>query len=156
MPRLETLDEATRQALVNGTYWEEPGVPWAEPPTDLATARLALVTTAGLHGRTDTNFVSGEASFRVIRGDVSAADLIQTQASANFDRAAIQQDLNISFPIDRFREMVAAGRLGMLSDKHYSLNGALTKWDKLVEETAPALARELVKDGVNVVFITPT
>ncbi len=156
MPRLETLGEEARQGILNLNCVEEPGVPWTEPPADLTKARVALVTTAGLHLRSDPNFVAGEATFRVIPGDATAADLIQTQTSANFDRAAIQQDLNVTFPLDRFREMVAAGRIGSLATNHYSLMGALTRWERLIDETAPALARRLLDDGVQVVFITPT
>lgn len=155
MPRLETLTEEARQAILGLNCLEEPGVPWTLPPP-LSSARLALVTTAGLHLRSDSNFVSGEASFRAIPNDVSASELIQTQASANFDRAAIQQDLNVVFPLDRFKELLRNGQIGSLARTHYSLNGALTKWDKLVNETAPDLARRLRSDGVQIVFLTPT
>lgn len=156
MPRLETLSEEARKAVLGLNCFEEPGVPWTEPPADLSQARVALVTTAGLHLRDDQNFSSGEATFRVIPSTVNAADLIQTQASANFERTAIQQDLNVVFPLDRFREMLAAGRIGSLATNFYSLNGALTKWDWLVDETAPALAQRLLTDKVQVVFMTPT
>jgi D-proline reductase (dithiol) PrdB len=156
MPRLEVLSEDARQAILKFNFYEAPGVPWTIPPANLSEARLALVTTAGLHLRGDTNFTTGEATFRVIPGDVNTADLVQTQSSANFDRAAAQQDLNVVFPLERFREMVAAGRIGSLATNHYSLNGALTKWDRLLNETAPALAQRLLEDGVQVVFLTPT
>ncbi len=156
MPRLEVLSAEARQAQLELNCYEKPGVPWTQPPADLSLARLALVTTAGLHLRSDPNFVSGEATFRAIPGQVKAGDLVQSHASANFDRAAIQQDLNVTFPIDRFRELVAEGRLGSLADHHYSLMGALRKWDLLIDETLPALAEKLLAERVQLVFITPT
>ncbi len=157
MPRLEAIQiEDGRQSLLDLNCLEEPGVPWTEPPSDLSKARLALVTTAGLHLRDAPAFTWGEATFREIPGDVKAADLIQSQHSANFDRAAIQQDLNVTFPVDRFREMAASGKLGSLATNHFSLMGALRKWDVLVNVTAPALAARLLDDGVNLVFLTPT
>jgi D-proline reductase (dithiol) PrdB len=156
MPRLSIFDENIQRFLLAQQCLEEPGVPWTQPPADLSKARLALITTAGLHLRGDSGFVTEDATFRVIPGDVEAADLVQTQTSANFDRSAIQQDLNVTFPIDRFRELIAAGQLGSLATNHYSLMGALRNWDRLVAETLPALARRLLDDGVQVVFITPT
>ncbi len=156
MPRLAVFDEPIRNFLLAQQCLEEPGVPWRQPPADLAKARLALITTAGLHLYGDSGFVTEDATFRVIPGNVMAAELVQTQTSANFDRSAIQQDLNVTFPIDRLRELAAAGQIGSLATNHYSLNGALRSWDRLVSETAPALARRLLDDGVQVVFLTPT
>ena len=86
------------------------GGPFTPLTRPLAACRLAIVTTAGLHRRGDQPFGPSEQTYRVIPADTPPADIVQSQTSLGFDRTAIMRDLNISFPVDRLREMVAHGR----------------------------------------------
>ncbi len=73
--------------------------PWVNGPP-LAERRVALVTTAGLHRRGDAPFAMFDTSYRVIPGDVAAADLSMSNSSVHFDRSGFREDANLVFPID--------------------------------------------------------
>jgi D-proline reductase (dithiol) PrdB len=66
------------------------------------------------------------------------------------------RDINISFPVDRLRELVTQGAVGSLSENFYSFMGANRNPKRIVEETGPEVARLLVAEGVDAVFLTPT
>ncbi len=66
------------------------------------------------------------------------------------------RDLNISFPIDRLRELVERGEVGSLAPHCYSFMGALRDTVRLQSETGPEVGRRLREEGAEVAFITPT
>jgi len=92
----------------------------------------------------------------VIGSDTPAADIVQSHTSLGFDRVPIMRDLNISFPIDRVRELVARGELGGLAPNNYSFMGAQRDVGRIEGETGPEAARRLRAEGVDVAFLTPT
>jgi hypothetical protein len=53
MPRLETLSEVVRQVLLPFPCLEHDATPWTPLRQGLSHSKLALVTTAGLHVRSD-------------------------------------------------------------------------------------------------------
>lgn len=128
--------------------------PWVNG-APLPKRRVALVTTAGLHLRSDSAFtVETRNDYRVIPGDVDAADLLMTQFSVNFDRSGFQRDVNVVFPIDRLKALAREGAIGSVADFHYSFMGAGSAVTKY-EGKARALAGLLKKDGVDAVLLTP-
>ena len=66
MPRLEDLTDAARQGHLNLPAFEHDDSPFAPLRKPLSEAKVALVTTAGLHLRGDRPFDSGDQSYRVI------------------------------------------------------------------------------------------
>jgi D-proline reductase (dithiol) PrdB len=156
MPRLDRLPEASRKGLLALPVQENADAPFVRPPKPLATCRLALVTTAGLHRRGDPNFGPGDQGYRVIPSDTPAADILQSHTSLGFDRTAILRDLDVTFPIHRGRELVARGALGGLAPNAYSFMGALREVARLEGESGPEVARRLREDGADVVLLTPT
>jgi D-proline reductase (dithiol) PrdB len=123
----------------------------------LGASRVALVTTAGIHLRTDRPFTGGDQSFRVIPADTPPADIVQSHASIGFDRTAFQRDINVVFPVDRMREFVDRGEIGSLGPTYYSFMGAQRPpYDTLLRKTGPEVARRLRAEGVDVVFLTGT
>ncbi len=85
--------------------------PWITPKP-LKDCTVAIISTAGLHRRTDVPFKVGAVDYRLIPGDADFGDLVVSHISTNFDRSAYQQDPNIWFPLDRLREMAADGESG--------------------------------------------
>src|SRR6266508_1428086 len=134
MPRPDRMSESSRKTLQTFPCVMNEGAPFVSPQP-LAACRLALVTTAGLHRRGDRPFAPGEQDYRVIPADTAAADLLQSHTSIGFDRSPLMRDVNISFPIDRVRELVAGGELGGLAPNHYSFMGALRDVARLAQET---------------------
>ncbi len=156
MPRLEDLTDTARQGHLNFPAREHDDSPFAPLRKPLSEAKLALVTTAGLHLRGDTPFSSGDQTFRVIPSSAPASDIIQSHTSIGFDRTAFMRDINVTFPIDRLRELVEAATVGALSESFYSFLGANRDPKTMIEETGPEVARELLGEGVDAVLLTPT
>ncbi|HTO11952.1 MAG TPA: glycine/sarcosine/betaine reductase selenoprotein B family protein [Candidatus Binatia bacterium] len=156
MPRLDRLPEASRKGLLALPMRANDTAPFVRPARPLAACRLALVTTAGLHRRGDTLFNPGDQTFRVIPSDTPAAEIVQSHTSIGFDRTAILRDLEVTFPIERARELVARGTLGGLARNAYSFMGALRDVATLEGESGPEVARRLREDGADVALLTPT
>ena len=135
-------------------------VPWTPLARDLSDSTVAIVTTAGLHLRDDKPFdrdhPGGESTYRVIPSDSDPANIVQSHFSIGFDRTAIYRDINITFPIDRVRELVEQGKIGSLAPNHYSFMGALRDCTIIAEQTGPEVAQRLKDEDVNLVFLTPT
>jgi D-proline reductase (dithiol) PrdB len=154
MPRLDRLSEAQRQSLLATACLEQDSAPWTPLAKPLADARLALVTTAGLHVRGAAPFTGGHQGYRAIPADTPLANIMLSHTSIGFDRSDVQRDLNVAFPLDRVRELVAAGELGSLASAHYAFLGAQRSYDGILQESGPAVARALREDGVDVVLLT--
>ena len=156
MPRIQDLSEVQRQTVLNFACFEHDDAPFVPLRKPLRSVKLALVTTAGLHLRGDQPFGSGDQSYRVIPSDTHAKDILQSHTSIGFDRTPFYRDINISFPVDRLRELVERGVLGACSKNYYSFTGAQTAPSQIAEQTGPAVGRLLLEEGVDAVFLTPT
>jgi D-proline reductase (dithiol) PrdB len=130
--------------------------PLYKPPGECT---VALVTTAGLSlpGQPpfDTSIRIGDTSFREIAGDVSPQLLEMNHRSWAFDQTGVLRDRNLAFPLDRLREMQARGEIGAVAQHHYSFMGSIAGPRKLINETAPEVARRLADEHVDVVLLTP-
>jgi D-proline reductase (dithiol) PrdB len=140
-------------------FVEPPDIPWAPLRKPLPDCALALVTTAGVHLRTDTPFDmsdrDGDPSFRIVPADAAPAALTITHKY--YDHSAADRDLNVVLPLERARELVAARRIGALAPRIYSFMGHVDgpHVPTLVERTAPDVADRLLRDGADAVFLTP-
>ena len=70
-----------------------------------------------------------------------------------YDIRAAQKDINVIFPLTRFRELAQEGVIGALAQRNYSYHG-LTNIPRLMQESAPQWAQMLEDDGVDAVFLT--
>jgi D-proline reductase (dithiol) PrdB len=156
MPRLDRLPQANRTTLLTFPAQVNERAPFVTLGKPLEACRLAIVTTAGLHRRGDRPFDPGDQTYRVIPSDTGTSDIVQSHTSIGFDRTPIMRDLNISFPIDRVRELVTRGELGGLAPVCYSFMGALRDAARIEGETGPAVGRRLHDEGADVALITPT
>jgi D-proline reductase (dithiol) PrdB len=73
----------------------------------------------------------------------------------SFDHEGMVRDPNLAFPIDRVRELAAAGRIGEVNHRHLSFMGSITAPGRLVRDHAPEAARLLREDGVDVALLVP-
>jgi D-proline reductase (dithiol) PrdB len=119
----------------------------------LAGRRVAIISTAGLHRRGDRPFQPGDGSYRVIPAETAGNELVMSHISVNFDRTGFQKDLNVAFPIDRLRELVAAGAVGSMAAVHYSFMGAFPP--AAAEPHAGHLSGLLKADKVDAVLLVP-
>jgi D-proline reductase (dithiol) PrdB len=123
----------------------------------VASAKLALVTTAGVHLREQEPFdlaaPEGDWSVRPIPSDVDPSRL--TVSHAHYDTTAAETDVDCVFPITTVRQLVAAGVVGSLADTFYGLMGFIPDGRPLLQETAPQIVGALQAEGVDVVLLTP-
>lgn len=133
-----------------------PGCYLAKPLSD---AVIAVLTTAAFHlpsqAPFDESVRGGDASYREIPDDSSLASLSIAHKSDSFDHSGIEADHNLALPLDRLREMEAAGEIGGVARTHYSFMGSVTAPARLIQETAPAVAGLLKQQGVDAVLLTP-
>lgn len=155
MVRLTDLHAAEAQHMRLRASEMQPveAAPWVTPK-NLSDATIAIVSTAGLHRRTDEPFKLGAVDYRLLPGDVNFADVVVSHISTNFDRSAFQQDPNIWFPLDRLREMSAAGEIGGVSNWHYSFMGAQPNHQAL-RAAGEEVGRLLAADEVDVALLIP-
>jgi D-proline reductase (dithiol) PrdB len=156
MPRIEDLNEIQRQAVQSFPCFEYDSSPFAAVDKPLSQIKLALVTTAGLHVRADRTFTAGDQTYRVIPSSTVANDIIQSHNSIGFDRIAIYRDLNVTFPMDRLRELVTLGIIGSITTNYYSFMGAQTNPKEILTKTGPEVARLLLTEGADAAILTPT
>ncbi len=156
MPRLDRLPEGSRKNLLALPVQTNDATPFVALGKPLTACRLAIVTTAGLHRRGDRPFGPGDQTFREIPADTPAVDIVQSHTSLGFDRVPILRDINISFPIDRLRELVQRGALGGLAPSSYSFMGAQRDVVRIQSETGPEVGRRLRAAGVDAALVTPT
>ena len=130
-------------------------LPFVRPEKPLSECRLALVTTGGVHlpdqDRFDIDDPSGDCSYREI--PTGARELTWTHAYYRPDEGS---DLDAVFPLWTVRDLAAEGVIGGLNGCHFSFMGAIYDPTRLVEETAPEVARKLVLDDVDAVLLTPS
>lgn len=156
MPRLEDLSEIERAAALNFPFMEHddsPNHPLSKP---LSECKIALVTTAGLHVRGDRPFFHGDQTYRIIPEKTHPKDILQSHVSIGFDRVPVYKDINVSYPIDRLRELAATGKVASLSSIYISFMGAQRNPRHIIEEAAPEVSTLLKNEGVDLVLITPT
>jgi len=134
-------------------------IPWTRPARQLCEAKLALVTTAGIHHPDQPPFdmrdQQGDPSFRVLDSETLFDDFLITHDY--YDHRDARKDPNIILPLDRLRELGNEGLLGELAKTHYGFMGHIDgpHISTLVEKTAREVAQRLKADQVDLVLLTP-
>jgi len=134
-------------------------IPWTVPLKPLNQARVALVTTSGIHHRQQAAFnmqdSNGDPSYRILDGKELFNDFQITHDY--YDHTDAHKDPNIIFPLDRLRELVQEGVIGSLAGFHYAFMGHIDgeHIDSLINRTAREVAAKLKKDQVDLVLLTP-
>ncbi|RZW19045.1 MAG: selenoprotein B glycine/betaine/sarcosine/D-proline reductase [Desulfobulbaceae bacterium] len=152
MVRLEIYQEDERRHLLDlpcPTYDQTPFV----TSVTSTHARVAVISTAGLHLRSDRPFGIGESEYRVIPKQVDPKDLVMSHVSTNFDRTGFQMDVNMVIPLDRLEELAAQGVIDSVAEFHYSFMGATDP--TAMESEARKLASLLKGDQVNSLLLVP-
>jgi D-proline reductase (dithiol) PrdB len=127
-------------------------VPWAPLHKPLSECKVALISTGGVHLRSDRPFnLNGDPTFRIIPKDVDAHALaISHQA---YDKTDALKDINLVFPIERLRELEAEHVIGRLADEHYGFG--LMGSAKALMPAIKEVARRISESGVDLVLLVP-
>ena len=123
----------------------------------LSEARVAFVTTAGVHLPEQPPFddsAAGDPTWRAFPVETPLADLTLTHGGYDTRRASA--DKNVVLPLDHLRAFRDEGRIGSLAPQVYSFMGYITDTDRLLSEEAPAVAAQMLADQVDLVLMAPT
>lgn len=124
----------------------------------ISEARVAFVTTAGVHLADqppfDTGRDAGDPSWRAIPVETPLADL--RLSHGGYDTRRASADKNVVLPLEHLRDIRDECRVGSLSPDVYSFMGYVAESERLLQEEAPAVARRLLADGVDLVLLAPT
>jgi D-proline reductase (dithiol) PrdB len=133
-------------------------VPFARPARPLRESRLALITTGGVHVRSQPGFdmqdPRGDASYRAIPPATPPAQIAITHDY--YDHSDAERDLNILFPLALMRELRDQGKIGDLGTC-YGFMGHIEPphVETLLRETAPQVAGMLKQERIDAVLLTP-
>ena len=145
--------------------------PFATPKRPVELSRLGLVTSSGhfVEGDDPQPFgvesMAQEEATRRILDFIRAAphlSVIPTDTPTDrlrvrhggYDIRAAQKDPNVVFPLDRLRELQAAGRIGQLAERAYSFVGA-TAQQRLLKETGREWVERFKQDRLDAVLLVP-
>ncbi|MCC9076679.1 glycine/betaine/sarcosine/D-proline family reductase selenoprotein B [Litorilinea aerophila] len=135
------------------------GIPFARLAKPLAQCRAALITTGGVHRVDQRPFdmenPDGDATYREIPGDVALAELTITHKY--YDHRDADQDINVIFPLEHFRDLAAQGVIGQVAPRHFGFMGHIDGEliQVLTRRTAPEVAQKLRQDEVDFALLTP-
>jgi D-proline reductase (dithiol) PrdB len=122
--------------------------------TPLGRARVALVGTAGAYLPGQARFDLGDAgdsSYREIPADAADVRL----SHVGYDTRRAMHDPDVVFPLALLRRFTAEGVVGSVAPRAFSFVGYIPETRPLLEETGPAVARELLDDAIDLVVLVP-
>jgi D-proline reductase (dithiol) PrdB len=138
-------------------------IPWTPLRKSLDECRMALVTTAGLYLKGEQQPFDverekrepqwGDPTYRVIPSDVRQEQF--GVAHLHINTEDVERDVNIVLPLDRVRELVAAGEVGSLAPSHYSFMGYQENTDAWVGQYVPEVSQRMIEEQVDVSLVTP-
>ena len=128
--------------------------PWQPLAAPLAETRVMLVSSAGVHFRTDPPFAPvDDLSFRRIPADTDPK-LLRPSHPSPIRRPGLI-DLDVVHPAQRLAELAAEGVIGGVTDHHLAMLGAVKSLVPLVTEMGPAMAADAKAAGAGVVMLVP-
>ena len=126
-------------------------IPYTPLKRDLKECRIALVSTSGAYVEGMPPFTDNDLSFRLIPTGTDTKRI--HFVPGHFDTSKGALDANIMFPLDRLRELLAAGEVRKLADHHISM-GLTTELRKLKEQVGWEIAEAIMKMRPDVVVLT--
>jgi D-proline reductase (dithiol) PrdB len=120
----------------------------------LGEARVALVSTAGAHLPEQLPFASGSEGDPSYRELPAGAEELRF-SHVGYDVRRPRRDAGVVFPLGLLRALAAERVIGGVASRAYSFMGYVPDPRVLLEETGPAVARELVADAVDLALLVP-
>lgn len=154
----------TRRMIETWIKMEKPRpIPWTPLSRALSECKVAMISSGGIAMKSDKPFDQegerqnpwwGDPSFRSIPKSATEKDIDIYHLHIKPDYA--RQDLNCLLPIRRLEELVESGEVGSLAETHYSIMGYLLQPEEMLEESIPAIIRQLKDEQVDVVILVPS
>jgi D-proline reductase (dithiol) PrdB len=149
---IETVVGLKAHNMVHSIDGEIPITPFNKSMSDSV---IALVTTAGVHLKTQKTFdvEAGDPTVRFIPSTSAEDDLMISHT--HFDRSDADRDINCVFPLTRLKELAQEGIIGGIASTHYGLMGYIPDTEPLVNETIPKIVQQLKAERVDAVLLNP-
>jgi len=157
------LSGITKRMIKSWIKMEQPRpIPWTPLRKKLSDCTVAIISTGGIALKTDRPFDQegerqnpwwGDPSYRILPNTATEQDV--RLYHLHIDPRYGEQDLNCMFPLQRLKELEAAGEIGRSAARHYSFMGYILRPEKLLQETTPQIVRNLQEDQVDVVVLVP-
>jgi len=145
--------------------------PFTSPTLAVADSRVALLTSSGHFTVDDDPRPLGVESMTQLEAEERISEFLKEAPTLSevpvastpnellvrhggYDVRGSLSDHNVSFPIDRLRELEARGTIGDLHATAYSFVGACSQ-TRLRKQTAPEWAERLKATGTDVVLLVP-
>ena len=137
------------------TPWvESVGVPWTPLTKPVADCTVMMLASAGVRRKEEPPFQpANDLTFRLIDNTADVADLAPSHPAPI--RRPGEADLNVVFPLERLRELQAAGAFRALTPHHVSILGPIRKFRELHYEMAPAIAERARAEGADLMLFVP-
>ena len=127
---------------------------WAPVTKPLSDSKVGLIATGGIYAEGQTAFhFKDDTSYRAIPTDIETDRLRATHFA--YDLTDARKDINVVFPIDGLRSLVADGTIGELGPYGYTLMGGIYSTRRVREELIPALVQRCLDDELDVVLLVP-
>lgn len=119
--------------------------------------KVALISTAGVHLKTDEPFdvdnPAGDHTFRIIPSDVPEQDLTVTHIY--IDTKFAKSDPTIVFPLPQLKQAAADGIIGSTSSLNIGLNGGILDTALVEQETIPIVVELFHNEGIDAALLVP-
>lgn len=128
--------------------------PWTPTVKPVRECRIALISSGGIYHISQEPFnpVKNDLTFREIP---KTADLAELRISHYSRNARDVKDLNTIFPLERFRELEAQGRIGALASIAFTFMGRIFTRTRLQKEMAPHLIGRLRELRTDAALLVP-
>ncbi len=127
---------------------------WTSLTRPMSRSRLGLIATGGIYVEGQTAFhFKDDTSYRAIPTDVDSQRLRATHFA--YDLTDARSDINVVFPIDTLRDLVAEGVVGALGEHAYTIMGGIYSARRVSEELVPGLVRRCREDELDAVLLVP-
>ena len=170
IPKYETWRETAmpqvmkgeaKQAFASYPWFRTEGEPFARLGKPVKEARFGLVTTGGysIEGVQEPfkpmpNFDGSTPAIHSIPLDVDREKLRIDHPG--YPHRFAEEDINVNLPLDRLRELEAAGEIGSLCSDTQVLMGLAPDVAPLLRETIPALVDRFQSDSVETALLVPS
>ena len=132
-------------------------IPLAKLSKPLSESRLTFVSTAGVQPKNtmpfDTVHPVGDYTFRRVPSDSKTSDLEIHQLK--YPTFGANRDLNVIFPIERLRELVAEKLIGSLTTNFFSFIGYNMDAERFETTLAENIAEAVKAENAEVALLAP-
>jgi D-proline reductase (dithiol) PrdB len=150
-----------KKAFASYPWYLTEGEPFVRLGKSVKQARFGLVTTGGysiegVHERFKPmpNFDGTTPEIHTIPLDADREKLRIDHPG--YPHRFAEEDINVNLPLDRMRELAAAGEIGSLSPDTQVLMGLVPDVAPLLRETIPAMVEKFLSDSVEAALLVPS